>query len=57
MTALESVTGLIVIDEVQHAPELFPLLRVPGDRRPLPTRWMRMAMRMMTKRTRTTRIE
>lgn len=57
MTALESLTGLIVIDEVQHAPDPFPLLRVLAGRRPLPTRWMRTAMRMTTKRTRTTRIE
>ena len=30
--ALEPLTGLIVIDEVQRAPELFPLLRVLIDR-------------------------
>jgi predicted AAA+ superfamily ATPase len=29
--ALESLTGLIVIDEVQRAPELFPILRVLVD--------------------------
>ena len=34
-TALESLTGLIVIDEVQRRPELFPVLRVLADRTPL----------------------
>ena len=32
--ALESLEGLIVIDEIQRSPELFPLLRVLIDRRP-----------------------
>lgn len=32
MTALEKLRGLIVIDEVQHAPDLFPVLRVLIDR-------------------------
>ena len=31
-TALEPLRGLIVIDEIQHAPELFPVLRVLIDR-------------------------
>lgn len=30
--------GLVVIDEVQRRPELFPLLRVLADRKPLPER-------------------
>src|SRR5450759_982492 len=30
--ALESLSGLIVIDEVQHRPDLFPMLRVLADR-------------------------
>src|SRR4051794_1472606 len=34
MTALESLRGLIVIDEVQRHPELFPILRVLLDRKP-----------------------
>ena len=33
--ALRSLKGLIVIDEVQRRPDLFPLLRVLADRRPL----------------------
>jgi hypothetical protein len=40
MTALEPLTGLVVIDEVQLAPDLFPLLRVLADRRPLPSRFL-----------------
>lgn len=32
MSALESLTGLIVIDEAQRAPGLFPVLRVLADR-------------------------
>lgn len=40
MTALEPLTGLVVIDEIQRAPELFPLLRVLADRRPLPARFL-----------------
>lgn len=33
-TALESLEGLVVIDEVQRRPELFPVLRVLADARP-----------------------
>ena len=40
MTALEPLRGLVVIDEVQRAPDLFPLLRVLVDRRPLPARFL-----------------
>ena len=32
MTALETLQGLVVIDEVQRVPELFPILRVLIDR-------------------------
>jgi len=39
MTVLESLTGLVVIDEVQRAPDLFPLLRLLADRRPPPARF------------------
>ena len=31
-TALEGLTGIVVIDEVQRKPDLFPLLRVLADR-------------------------
>lgn len=40
MLALERVTGLVVIDEVQRRPELFPVLRVLADRRPIPARFL-----------------
>ena len=36
--ALRSLKGLIVIDEIQRRPDLFPLLRVLADRKPLPAR-------------------
>ena len=39
-TALRPLRGLVVIDEVQRRPELFPLLRVLADRRPLPARFL-----------------
>src|SRR6185295_17749097 len=39
-TALRPLEGLVVIDEVQRRPELFPLLRVLADRRPLPARFL-----------------
>ncbi|MBL8944239.1 MAG: ATP-binding protein [Myxococcales bacterium] len=40
MTALEHLRGLVVIDEVQRAPDLFPVLRVLADRRPLRARFL-----------------
>ena len=39
-TALRPRKGLIVIDEIQRRPDLFPLLRVLADRRPLPARFL-----------------
>jgi predicted AAA+ superfamily ATPase len=39
-TVLERLRGLVVIDEVQFQPGLFPLLRVLADRRPLPARFL-----------------
>ncbi len=38
--ALRSLKGLVVIDEVQRLPNLFPLLRVLADRRPRPARFL-----------------
>ncbi len=38
--ALEPLEGLIVIDEIQRSPELFPLLRVLVDRRPRRQRYL-----------------
>jgi len=39
-TALSPLRGLVVIDEVQLQPGLFPLLRVLADRRPSPARFL-----------------
>jgi predicted AAA+ superfamily ATPase len=38
--ALEPLEGLVVIDEIQRKPELFPFLRVLADRQPLPARFL-----------------
>ncbi len=40
MTALRSLEGLVVIDEVQRRPDLFPVLRVLADRRPALARFL-----------------
>lgn len=40
LTALLPLRGLVVIDEVQRRPDLFPVLRVLADRRPLPARFL-----------------
>ncbi|TLZ48614.1 MAG: hypothetical protein E6K21_09270, partial [Gammaproteobacteria bacterium] len=40
MTALEPLRGLIVIDEVQRHPDLFPILRVLLDRKPIRARFL-----------------
>jgi uncharacterized protein len=40
ITALKPLKGLIVIDEVQRRPDLFPLLRVLADRRDAPARFL-----------------
>ncbi|MBI3087529.1 MAG: ATP-binding protein [Candidatus Omnitrophica bacterium] len=34
LLALEGLTGLVVIDEIQRRPELFPILRVLADKQP-----------------------
>ena len=38
--ALRPLKGLVVIDEIQRRPEIFPLLRVLADRRPLAARFL-----------------
>jgi len=38
--ALEPLRGLVILDEIQRRPELFPLLRVLADRRPVRTRFL-----------------
>ena len=40
MTALAPLRGVIVIDEVQRRPELFPILRVLADRTPVSARFL-----------------
>jgi uncharacterized protein len=40
MTALEPLRGLVVIDEAQLQPSLFPVLRVLTDREPLAARFL-----------------
>lgn len=39
-TTLRPLKGLVVIDEIQRRPDLFPLLRVLADRRPLRARFL-----------------
>jgi hypothetical protein len=40
MLALEPLKGLVVLDEIQRRPELFPILRVLADRRPTRARFL-----------------
>ena len=40
VTALRDLAGLVVIDEVQHRPDLFPVLRVLADRDDNPARFL-----------------
>ena len=40
MLALSPLKGVVVIDEIQRRPDLFPVLRVLADRRPLPARFL-----------------
>jgi len=40
MNVLSRLKGMIVIDEIQRQPELFPILRVLADRKPLPARFL-----------------
>lgn len=39
-TALAALRGLVVIDEIQRRPDLFALIRVLADRKPLPARFL-----------------
>lgn len=39
-TALAPLRGLIVVDEIQRRPDLFPVLRVLSDRAPRPSRFL-----------------
>lgn len=40
LLTLEPLKGLVVLDEAQRLPELFPLLRVLADRRPIRARFL-----------------
>jgi len=40
MLALKGLRGVVIIDEIQRKPELFDVLRVLADRRPLPARFL-----------------
>lgn len=40
MTTLKRLRGLIVIDEIQRRPDLFPILRVLCDRKPSPAKFL-----------------
>src|SRR2546430_4795816 len=40
MRVLERLEGLVVLDEVQRKPELFALLRVLADRKPVKARFL-----------------
>jgi uncharacterized protein len=40
MTAIRDLTGVVVIDEIQRRPDLFPILRVLADRHPLQARFL-----------------
>lgn len=40
MSALRDLRGIVVIDEIQRRPDLFPVLRVLADRTPLPARFL-----------------
>lgn len=37
---LQDLTGIVVLDEVQYRPDLFPVLRVLADRRPIRARFL-----------------
>lgn len=40
MVALAPLRGIVVVDEIQRRPDLFPILRVLADRKPLPARFL-----------------
>ncbi len=40
MLALDGLTGLVIIDEIQNRPDLFPVLRVLADRPEKPARFL-----------------
>jgi predicted AAA+ superfamily ATPase len=40
LLALQELTGIVVLDEIQRRPNLFPILRVLADRRPTRARFL-----------------
>jgi uncharacterized protein len=40
LAALERLRGLVVLDEIQRLPDVFPTLRVLADRKPAPARFL-----------------
>lgn len=40
MLALRELKGIVVVDEIQRQPDLFPVLRVLADRKPNPARFL-----------------
>ena len=40
MNTLSKLKGIVVIDEIQRQPSLFPILRVLADRKPLPAKFL-----------------
>jgi len=40
MLALRDLRGIVVLDEIQRRPQIFPVLRVLADRRPSPARFL-----------------
>src|SRR3989338_152399 len=40
MNILSKLKGMVVIDEIQRQPDLFPILRVLADRKPLPAKFL-----------------
>jgi predicted AAA+ superfamily ATPase len=40
VTAFRDLNGIVVIDEIQRRPDLFPILRVLADRQPLPSKFL-----------------
>ena len=46
LTALRDLRDLVVIDEIQRRPDLFPILRVLADREGLPARFLILGQRL-----------
>src|SRR5579862_4114573 len=40
MLSLQDLRGLVIIDEIQHLPELFKIIRILADRKDMPCRFL-----------------